>query len=301
MKIFNPEESKQIEAFVAWGSIAYLMGYLIVFIHTSSLGVPIVELANATYFIIGTPLAIVLYLTRYVYLRFRKRRKELDKSKNSLKYWFKKVVRLLTDFNHIEDIESQEKQKKKIRLYIYSMRTFDKLMLYYLPFGKIIWKLIMFNSLIRKSYRQFLRERVNNIPVSGSIKNVSLFLFFSSSLKYFKAFFDMLSAFLYLIGIPAYSFLLAIEIYPEIPINYAGGKSTDATLFVDKEKIPLQSQKTRHLFPSNLIYSQSSKTIETVELEVLYISQKKYIVRDLEGQVFSLDKKIVNAVTWSKN
>ncbi len=44
MNIFKETESKQIERVLAWGSVAYIAGFVTVMAHTARLGIPVIEI-----------------------------------------------------------------------------------------------------------------------------------------------------------------------------------------------------------------------------------------------------------------
>ncbi len=60
-------ESKQVEIFLAWGSVAYAAGFVTVLAHTARLGIPIIEILKPLYIWIGLPLAIVLFSIKWLW------------------------------------------------------------------------------------------------------------------------------------------------------------------------------------------------------------------------------------------
>lgn len=60
---WSPEEKSFVERAVAWTAISYAFGFFIVLLHTSRLGLPILELVRPIFVWIGIPLALLIFFS----------------------------------------------------------------------------------------------------------------------------------------------------------------------------------------------------------------------------------------------
>ncbi len=71
--MLKESEIKQIEYFLAWGSVAYIAGFITVTVHTAQLGIPVIEILRPVYIWVGLPLAIVIFFIRWLWNMVRAR------------------------------------------------------------------------------------------------------------------------------------------------------------------------------------------------------------------------------------
>ena len=62
MALIHEVQSKQLQSILAWVSVAYALGFITVMVHTAQLGIPIIQLLEPVYILVGVPLAIVAFL-----------------------------------------------------------------------------------------------------------------------------------------------------------------------------------------------------------------------------------------------
>lgn len=68
----NSSSEGYVKQFLAWGSVAYACGFVIVTLHTWRLGLPVIELLHPIYIWIGLPLTLVTYFFEHIAKAFRK-------------------------------------------------------------------------------------------------------------------------------------------------------------------------------------------------------------------------------------
>jgi surface polysaccharide O-acyltransferase-like enzyme len=77
MNIFGRDLQDLVETVLKWGALAYAFGFFIVWLHTSGLGIPTIQLADPVYVLIGFPMAVICIILIFLFLKIKSRMNEL--------------------------------------------------------------------------------------------------------------------------------------------------------------------------------------------------------------------------------
>jgi hypothetical protein len=95
----SPSSESAIKTVLAWGSLSYAFGFFTVTLHTSTLGLPMIELMQPVYIWVGLPLAGVAFFANRI-----------------LKYFRRKSVDLATEFRSmLEVLKGREVELTRFR------------------------------------------------------------------------------------------------------------------------------------------------------------------------------------------
>ena len=286
--ILRESEAKQLEAVLAWASVAYAAGFLTVMVHTARLGIPVIELIKPVYIWIGLPLALVVFSTRWL-VKIAKSHYDLFRSELST------VVTGLLDTLRDRGIESGE-SNELARLATEVLVAASSL----LPFGAIVSLAIGVPGLQRdflvSALRVFIELLLKSPRVrSIIIRSIQTYTYIAQGLTAVNRFLSI-AAILSLI--PIGCFLYIYLGYPVIPQSMGGGKPMAVVLIVNSEKIPFDSIELGKLFPNKPTSGSASKAVESLELELLYSTADEYFIRASGQPIVSLNKGAVEGIVW---
>lgn len=281
-------DSKQIENFLAWGSIAYLMGFFTVLVHTASLGIPIIEIIKPIYIWIGLPLAIVVFSLRWLWELLKTR---LNKIKNELDSTKEEIISLEKNYPNLSANDLA---------IAFSELSSSVISIIPFPFHFAIillskWQQKNVPHIIEKA----LRDSKDEVEKQKYIK--TNFKFLKRSVFVYRIIGEIIRAirfFAYLSLIPLACYFYIFYVYPKIPQSYGGGRPISVVMMIDTENLPQDSSALQDIFPKSSNYSES-KTNETVKIKILYSTSEQYYITSGSGIIMSLDKSLVKGIVWN--
>ena len=276
LKVNVPDTTQYIQGIVAWASIAYAAGFLTILVHTARLGIPVLEVLKPINIWVGAPFALALFYARWLWSLIQRRREELNRDLASLK----------------EELRRPEKMQD-----IEWLRRVLRLVAHHSP--------LVLNVAGRKQRELLTRlaDRLSErIPASeyitGKAKSrmtVILRGAFAMLLLYRFAMFLIHLAF-----IPLVLYLYAWFIYPEVPQRLGGGRAVAVRLVLNSEKIPLDVDELRTLFPVAGARGgeAATKARTTLPVDLLYSTKESYYVRCGAQPVVSIRAEAVQGIIW---
>jgi len=283
-KFLKESETKQLEALIAWASIAYTAGFLTVMAHTSRLGIPVIELIKPVYIWIGFPLAVVIFSTRWVFRIVKSRYENFTTEMLSITEKIRASLKK-------QEIESENNDENDVKILLEELL---KVMLEIVPMGLILSGIYDEIGIIEKVVSKTLKKIIAKPKFRFYLEK--WLLASSYSVKAFQSVnrFISFTAIISLIPIGCYFYIFSL--YPTIPQSIGGGRPADVILFVNSEKIPPDLENVRKLFPSNTNWTD--KTIASKELELYYTTNTYYFVRESEDTIISLNKNSIEGIMW---
>jgi hypothetical protein len=85
MAVIDEILSKQLQSILAWGSVTYALGFVTVMAHTARLGIPIIQLLEPVYVLVGAPLAVVAFFSRELWRLVKARTAKLTSKLEQIK------------------------------------------------------------------------------------------------------------------------------------------------------------------------------------------------------------------------
>ncbi len=286
-EILGEKESKQLQALLAWGSVAYAAGFLTVMVHTARLGIPIIELIEPIYIWIGLPLAIVIFSTRWllkaVRIRYDRFRTEIKESTSLI------IETLKTEGNeNNEDISKVANLASDIIVTVAS----------FVPLGAAIIS-ISSNDAFTKQLRNISIELATKLVKSPQYRTflVKQVRISKETARLFFAINRFINFVVLVSLVPIGSFIYIYNLYPLIPQSLGGGRPTSVVITMDRDSIPSNSIDFQNLFtPTDL--ANSSTVVATDKVELLYSTNEQYYISKPDGTIVSISKNLVQAIIW---
>jgi hypothetical protein len=257
------------ERLIAWASVAYGCGFLVVLLHTARLGVPVLELVKPIYILIGLPLAAVGYFSRQIVSWMRT---TAVASRNE-------VIRAL--WNKYISPEDKDVVIDKF------LRTLSETAPWYfsaLPLRPILvwrWNRVLANA---QSRPDRLKAWIDILDY-----NARFFIAYAALIRLLRG----------LLVVAAAGFVLGQyvwNIYPRIPLAYGGGAPVNVRLLLDTSKLPHDIPYLTGSAPTTT--GKEDQVFLTPHLELLYITSTDYLVRDPAGSVVALARDVVTGVVY---
>lgn len=255
-----------LTSFLAWGSISYAFGFVIVMLHTARLGFPILELLSAVYVWIGAPLTVVAFFSIQIARFFRSR--SVDLTSQLRDSW--------KDFR--QDVDTKD-------LDVISA---------FLGFLGTLFPVL---KLFRRPLEWLLKLATAGHTVSG--KRAVRFLHrFASFIRGVQALFEFLRLFNLAVSIVFGVYLYVWHLYPLIPQSFGGGAPTAVKLIVNVEKVPPSVPGLPGIreVPAG---GESQKSAVTGTVKLLYSTKDQYYLEGAEGARISLSKSAVEGMIWN--
>jgi hypothetical protein len=253
-----------IEKVLAYGSIAYAGGFCVVAIHTARLGLPLLDLPQARYVLVGVPLAAALYLTEKLAVHFL----------NNLR---KRLVELRSAMELDVDVSDAE---AKMTVALIATLPFK---FFFLPFvsgsaAKVVVAAV---------------EALAEVASEGHKKRARQF---AARLAKIGRVTDRAEGLIGLVAAVPFGILLlllyVLRVYPIIPQTFGGGAAYRVRLLVDPAKVSAQlGSQAGFAFK----WDKDGSPVLTAPLEILYNTESGLWIRRRPGRVFSLDKSAVLA------
>lgn len=254
-----------LKSFLAWGSIAYGLGFVTVMLHTARLGFPVLELLSAVYVWVGAPLAVIGFFWVRIWRFFRSRASDLTREVRDSWEGFKQAVDA-KDFDVISE---------------------------FVGFASALF----FPKPLRGPLESLLRKAMASKP-EVSHRAARTLGRFASLLRGLLA----LIGFLRLVNIALVLglgiYLYVWEVYPLIPQSFGGGAPTTVRLLVNTEKIPPDIPGLPGI-DAAADRKVTAKTSVTDPIQLLYSTADHYYVEGPAGQRVSLSKSAVEGVIWN--
>lgn len=263
-----PFTEDNLKAFLAWGSISYGIGFVVVMLHTARLGFPVIEILSAVYIWIGFPLAVLAFFSVQIWNYFKSRASELTAEVRDS--WSE-----LTDGFEEEDIHAVSR------------------------FVGYMGAVTPFFGLIRSPVEKILRKAAQAQP---SDRAMHIFDRFASILKGYQALRALLNLFIAALMILLGIYLYGWVFYPLIPQSFGGGAPTTVRLLVNTEKLPPHLRILSGTGEaSNDAEEISIKTSLTNPVSLLYRTDDHFYIEGANGQRLSLSKSVVEGIIWNSN
>lgn len=236
------EGGVSLEGLIRWGSVAYACGFLVVFLHTARLGLPVLELIEPVYIWIGLPFAILGLFSRRLVSWLKARSRE---HRDTLLGSFQKVDQAYDEAGERELLHNFVKQVSQHMPWVFPTRLIDKAL------GRSIEGMIRSAGSDAGRREKLLRALAVQLQAFRAAAAI-------------QGFFN-LAAFVFLTA--AAIFLYVKDIYPRIPQSYGGGAPLRVKLLLESSKVPTMLRLDR----AGVVLSR--------EVDLLYFSSDTYWVR----------------------
>lgn len=280
MAILGETQQKQLEAILAWGSLSYALGFVTVMAHTARLGIPVIQLIEPIYILVGSPIAIVAFFSRKLWLILKSRTNKLRERLNTHN---KEISDILTKSGDLESVkEAEDYLSEKLG------KFFNNL---FPGVGSVIF--ILFYIFLKKSR---LRTHQTVAQVFSAAAKIAAVIRVT-----YESFLEIrrYAVFIFLISlVPIGTYLYIIYVYPSLPQSLGGGKSVPVKLILDGKQIPQDTPELRMLFEEEISADKSDLARTTARLEMLYYTDSFIYVRAPGGTTISFDRKAVKGIIW---
>jgi hypothetical protein len=289
---------KDIEPILKWAAVAYAAGFLTVMLHTHRLGIPVMQLIEPIYILVGTPLALTLFFVEPLMQTF-KRKRELLRQEMS------EVDRKLDAIRELKTPQEAAQASVKALTEMINMTT--------AVLGLVVPMASDLLRVLTKALMPYLKKTIDknldNEPDKARLDLIK----FSVNLDRVTRTVLVLSRFglrllplaLILLTLVLYTFL----VYPVIPQSLGGGKPSQARLVVDVEKIPQDDSNLRDIFPQSVIDkrppgsatadSDKVKSMTTCLVALQYQTEHAYYIRHQSGPILVINHDAVNGIIVS--
>ncbi len=280
-------EGKQVENFLAWGSISYATGFFTVLAHTATLGIPVIEILKPIYIWTGLPLAIVVFSLKWLFDLANQRIQDV---KRKIQTFSQEIMSSEKNSPNkdVDDLRTIFSEYNSSIISLFPFLTRFPLILY------TKWAEKNFDKVLYKAQKntddKLYRKDMNNS--FASLKRGVLLARLTNDI------FNSVKFFLYLSIIPLACYLYIFEIYPRIPQSYGGGKPAEVIFIMDGEYIPENSSTAQTLLQNNSNLTQI-KIIETKKIELLYSTTDQYYISTDNGTIMAIDKSLIKSIIWN--
>jgi hypothetical protein len=248
-----------VKTVLAWGSVSYAFGFVIVMLHTWRLGFPVLDLLSGRYIWIGLPLTFLAFFARW-------------------------IVRAATKRSLViaEELKNGWEHLKGRGKTIVTTGELVKLLLKILPGS---W---LYGWLLRWMFRQEALENALRTRPSGAyVRFFGAFVYFGTALS--RALNAINIAILVTLAVAFYVWVG----YPLIPQSLGGGLPLSVQLVVSTEKAQAV------LPSLGVLPVSATKTALTPTIRLLYITGADYYLEIGSGKRMSLSKDSVSGVLWN--
>lgn len=268
----SDDAEDSIKTALAWGSLSYACGFVTVMVYTWRLGLPVVELIEPIYVLVGLPVAAVAYFWRWLVLYFKQESSTL-------------IVQLRASAIQI----TGKDPPGNIDLVGEALRP-----LVFLPGFRFV----------RPYLIRFLTARIER--VTRHLKTANPDQFERQARRFHRlmgifAFFAAIERGIGLLSriaaIPLALIVYVWVVYPLIPQGLGGGRPLDARILVDREAIPpeppVPAVQTSPAAPTD-----GASTV-IIPVKLLYMTSEYFLVEISSGTRISIKSDVVKAVLWS--
>jgi hypothetical protein len=296
----NKSRIKDIEPLLKWAGVAYAGGFITVMLHTHRLGVPVMQLIEPIYILVGIPLALAVYFVEPLIEWFRSKRELLRQEMNGIDQYLKTLSEIKTPQQAAE--EALKALGDMINL---TMSIFRLVM----PIAADLW------SILNKHVMSYLKKLLDKrIHTSDPDKAKASLIKYAQSLTFATqtviAFFRFGLRLTPLALILAFLLVYTIYVYPSFPQSLGGGEPVQARLIIDAAKFPLADANLRDLFPASSPEkktgdddrSKSEKPESRITCSILLHYQTEhayYISRRSSGSIVVVSHEAVNGVIFN--
>jgi hypothetical protein len=264
-----------MERFFAWGGIAYTFGFLIVLLHTSRLGLPVIELLNPVLIWIGVPLALVTFFSSRLFKLLRGR---MDAARAELALLIEEApVQSPVFHSELPKAFPTERVAKEASEAMPS--------LIFRPASA--W--------VIRRWLQFFLSRVPSTPERGEAlarageRSIRM-LRTAAAIRYFLNAVIFTGMILFVVGVYVWT------IYPRIPQSAGGGKPAWVRLALKSDAIPQEIQSDLLTAPANGLGTEGSFMTDPIQL--LYTAKDAIYIRTNTGRAMSISKGGVLGTVW---
>lgn len=254
-----------VKGVIAWGSISYAFGFVIVMLHTWRLGLPVLDVLSAIYIWVGLPLAAVAFLSAWLIKLFKMR--ALARTANIKAAW--------------AELKSPV-----------STGDLDVLAT---TFG-VLASAVPFVGLLQGPLTALIRQASAGEGKPGQ-KNLRLFrrlIAISQGTVAIQGIMNLVAIGLALVlGI----YLYVWQLYPQIPQGLGGGRPKAVRLLVLVEKASAVLPDL--LIQQGAVDAAKDKTLVTARLTLLYMTKDYLFVENASGLRLSLRSDAVGGVIWN--
>lgn len=261
----NADNTKVLaERLIAWASIAYGCGFVIVLLHTARIGIPVLDLIKPIYVWVGLPVAFAMFFARQI-LGHLKRHAAANKAE------------LLRAIRSNPASNASEATDRLIDTVAYITP-------WYLP-----------RRTVQKIFRSILDRILAAQPdPSNQSRIVKLLDLYARAFRAAEATLNLFNVALRAGLVLGLILLYVWVLYPLIPQAYGGGDPSRVKLLIDTAKLPPQVPDLTGPRP---IQASASPSI-SAEMELLYITSASYFIRGKRGGVIALDKSVVVGIVY---
>jgi hypothetical protein len=296
----NKSKFKDIEPLLKWAGVAYAGGFLTVMLHTHSLGVPVMQLIEPIYILVGVPLALAAYFIEPLVVWFKRKRELLRQEMNDIDQALKKLDEIKTP---------QEAAQEAFKALSNTIDLSNSIWKLVAPFPGGLWT--VFTKFVLSRVKKVLDEKLETSDPEKAriflIKYASSVNLATQSLTAFFRFgLSLVPLALILVILTVYTFY----VYPAFPQSLGGGQPIQARLIIDAKKIPIDSANLRDLFPASVHEvkpagdgtSKPEKPDSKITCNILLHYQTEhayYISRRSSGPIVVISPEAVNGVIFN--
>jgi hypothetical protein len=281
MAVIDEIQSKQLQSILAWGSVAYVLGFLTVMVHTARLGIPIIQLLEPIYILVGVPLAVVAFFSRELWKLLKARTARLRYELQQTRAEITKIRAKQAEIKTVEEATSYLAQVLGNVLLI----VMPNVTLLQLPVSALVtlvsaWWLKRYPTVAQMVYSVTRKLELITTVYRGMIE-----------VNRYLSFVILVSV------IPVGSFLYIMYLYPLVPQSFGGGKPVAAKLIIDLTKVPRNASELRSLLSEHPDSKEASSAVSK-EVALLYYTEGAIYVRAHIGPTIALKRDVVNGIIW---
>lgn len=258
------------EKLIAWASIAYACGFVIVLLHTARIGIPVLDLVKPIYVWIGLPVAAVLFFARQILGWLRSRA-----AANRAEF----VGALKTDHSRLTGDDRSEVTDRVIDTVAYITPWF-------LP-RKFVQRI--FRSVVD---RIFLRVGSRGPDHARTVKILDAY---ARGFRATRALLNLSNLVIQTAAGAGLILLYVWTLYPRLPQAYGGGAPAPVRLLIDTAKLP---PGLPHVTGPRDSREPAALPLMTPDVSLLYITTAAYWIQTPDARVIALDKSVVMGIVY---
>jgi hypothetical protein len=296
----NKSRFKDVEPLLKWAGVAYAGGFITVMLHTHRLGIPVMQLIEPVYILVGIPLALAAYFIEPLVVWFKGKRELLRKEMNDIDEYVKSLNDIKTP---------QEAAQEALKSLSDTINLTSSVWRLAAPLPGDLW--ILFTKFILSKLKKVLDERLK----TSDPEKARIFLIrYASNVNFatrtLTAFFRFGLRLVPLALILATLVVYTVYVYPSFPQSLGGGKPIRARLIIDAAKIPVDNANLKDLFPAGAPVkkvaddstSKPEKPESRITCDILLQYQTEhayYISRRSAGPIVVISPEAVNGIIFN--
>jgi outer membrane protein OmpA-like peptidoglycan-associated protein len=276
MKVLSETHQKVIERVLPWVPIAYGLGFFTVTTHIYTLGIPVLQLLEPVYILVGAPLAAFLSGTLWLWPKVIFITNKLRQNIQDIR---KKLTDLYAGSEDFRDSEEAEKYLSEL------LTAIDSVLLPTIGIFRFFASFIKRPLIVNKSIpaKQKIRSFKSRIKIVTTI-----------AMTIYRGVLEIISFLCFVLIILVFclfSYYYIMEWYLMAPKSWGGGKPVSVRLILDSKNIPLDAHEMRRIFKYDETTKIKEETISSIELKLHYSTNDAIYVR-IPGESTEFEKPL---------